>query len=188
MTSLESFKESPFRYIPPNALTLARPVLARKAVQSIRRGEKGQALAWLGAAWVTDADGTVARGLNATSKLGEILDPAADLAMKAQIFNELEMAKGTKAITAVCETAIVVINLGLFGLSKASHGEIEEPSATILGKVRFSTHTFGAVRLIQKPKDQFASWVVAGASVISLINYAAAAYRSVKDRKVGPTT
>lgn len=176
-------EKSPLRYVLPNAMTLARPFLTREVVKAKRKGEKKKALAWLLVAWATDADGTVARRLDATSYIGKILDPIADQAMKVQIFSELEMAEGTKTITAVFEAAIVVTNTALFGLSKITKGRIMEPSATSLGKLRFSIDAFGAARLVQKPKDKFASWLIAGTSVLSFIDYAHVASQSIKERK-----
>ena len=134
--------------------------------------------ALLGAAWITDADGTVARKLDATSRFGEIADPIADTAMRLQIFRELDMAKGTKLIKAISESAIVIANLSLFTLSKLDDN-IHPPTARPIAKVRFSVDAVGAARLIIKPRDTIASWAIAGMSVLTAIDYIKAAWKSI---------
>ncbi len=202
---LEALKGSPVRYIIPNALTASRPFLAGKAAQSIEKGEKGKALALIGVAWLTDAEGLLARRLNAVSLFGKIIDPVADLYMQYKILKALEMAGDTeaaeaaaaaemrgenltildrvgdaKAITAVSLAGISLINVALFGLSKLNHGKVTEPSPSSFGKVKFTINAAGAARLIYKPEDKFASWAIAGASAFAFGQYVVSAVESVK--------
>ena len=171
-------ERSPLRFILPNALTIARPFITREAIKAHRQGKKGKALALLGAAWLSDADGSVARKLDATSRFGEIADPIADLAMRAQLINELEMARGTKAIKVIAESAIVITNLSLFALSK-SDLDIQPPVARPMGKIKFSVDSLGAARLITNPRDKIASWAIAGMSVLTAIDYINSARKTI---------
>ncbi len=76
--SLERLRSHPVRYLIPNALTLARPILGWKAVQAARNGDWKTAKRYLYPAMATDMEGNVARPLNATSNFGAIADPIAD--------------------------------------------------------------------------------------------------------------
>ena len=171
-------ERGPSRYIWPNALTIARPFIAREAAKAIRKHKKGKALALVGAAVATDTDGTVARKLDATSAFGAIADPIADTAMRIQIFRELEMAKGTKVIKAIAESAILVTNVALFIASKIDDN-IFPPSVDIVGKIRFTLDGVAATRLIVKPNDLAASWAIAGMSVLTAIDYINSARKSI---------
>lgn len=169
------------KYIWPNALTLARPFIAREAAKAIREGKKRKSFILVGAAVATDADETVARRLGATSKFGEIADPIADTAMRLQILRELDMAKGTKAIKAVAESAILITNVALFIASKFDD-KLTPPSASTLGKTRFVVDGIAAIRLIVKPKDIVASWAIAGMSVLTAVDYINSARKSISGK------
>ena len=172
-------ERGPSRYIWPNALTIARPFIAKEASKAIKEGQKGKALTLLSLAALTDADGTVARRLNATSRFGEIADPIADGAMRFLVFKELEMAKGTKAIKIIAESAIIITNLSLFVLSKIDDS-IKPPSARPLAKIRFNVDAVGSARLITNPRDKIASWAIAGMSVLTAIDYINSARKSLR--------
>ena len=174
-------ERNPLRFIFPNALTLARPFIAYEAAKAIREGKKGKAFILVGAAVATDADGTVARRLGETSKFGEIADPIADTAMRLQILRELDMAKGTKAIKAIAESAILITNVALFIASKFD-AKLTPPSASALGKTRFVVDGIAATRLIAKPKDLVASWAIAGMSVLTAVDYINSARKTINGK------
>ncbi len=175
-------ERGPSKYILPNALTIARPFITREAIKAHQQGKKGKALVLLGAAWLSDADGAVARKLDATSRFGEIADPISDLAMRVQLIKELEMARGTKAIKVIAESAIVITNLSLFALSK-SDPAIQSPVASPLGKIKMSVDALGAARLITNPRDKIASWAIAGMSVLTAIDYINSARKSLSNAR-----
>ena len=79
----------------PNLLTLLRLLLTPFAVQAILAHRPMAALAWFGAAAVTDIlDGAAARGMQVTTRTGAYFDPIADKIFLSSIFLALA-ASGT---------------------------------------------------------------------------------------------
>lgn len=74
----------------PNLLTLLRIALTPVIVLAILRGQFRAALYWCIAAALTDAlDGWIARHYQASTRLGQILDPIADKLMQGAVFLSL---------------------------------------------------------------------------------------------------
>ena len=78
MSLIERAREHPARFLLPNGMTVARPILGWQALLAVREGNWARAQRKTILAWLTDAEGSVARPLDATSQLGATLDPIAD--------------------------------------------------------------------------------------------------------------
>jgi cardiolipin synthase len=77
----------------PNLLTLVRIALTPLVVTGILGGEYGWAFFWCFTAGITDLfDGAVARHFGAESRLGMVLDPAADKILQVSVFVALGLA------------------------------------------------------------------------------------------------
>ncbi len=84
MSVLERIRESRWRYGPPWAMTLSRPVLGGAATYEIWHDHPWSALGLMVLAQASDTDGWVARKLHATSRAGEIADPATDTVLRVE--------------------------------------------------------------------------------------------------------
>lgn len=80
MSAVEKLK-----FVPPNAMTIARPFLGAEGVVQAYNGNWAAAGAWFAAAWASDMDGTVARATNSVTKFGSFADPIADGALRAEM-------------------------------------------------------------------------------------------------------
>lgn len=156
---------------PPNALTLARPFITREAVKQLERGHKIRAIGLIGLALATDADGKVARKLDATSKFGKYADPIADQLMRLQLLNAAPMDESARKVTLAVEGLKVIGALALLGKAET---EAEEPAARFIGKASLTIQSIALARLMNKPGDKFTSWTIPAVSIVSLIDYSVA--------------
>ncbi len=84
MSLLERVRESRWRYGPPWALTLSRPVLGGAAAYEMWHDRPMNALGLMVLAQASDMDGWLARKLRATSNAGAIADPLSDGLLRAE--------------------------------------------------------------------------------------------------------
>lgn len=131
----------------PNALTLARPLLALGAFRAMRRGDLRQAEMLLVAGAATDSlDGVLARHLDATTAIGARLDTVADRAMIAASLAALLQTRG-------CPPGLVAISgirevLLSAGAAAAAPMGVPPPGANKAGKAATALLLGGASAVI----------------------------------------
>ena len=144
LMSLERLRSHPARYLVPNALTVARPILGWKALQAARHGDWATAKKYLYSAMVTDMEGNVARQLNATSNAGAIADPFADGVLRVE--GLLALMPELHPITSTVMIGGELINLALN--AQVQKGR-ETPVVPKGAKVGSFTQAAGAALVIE---------------------------------------
>lgn len=123
--NLERVRSHPARYLVPNALTVARPILGHKAFQAAKVGNWSRMEKFFLPALMTDMEGTPARALNATSTFGSIADPIADAILRAQALRALAPNLGTVTKSVVLGGEL--LNLGLNSQIQEAKGRPKVP-------------------------------------------------------------
>lgn len=109
--SLERLRSHPARYLIPNAITVARPILGWKALQAARRGDWKTARTYIYPAMATDMEGNVARALDATSNFGAVADPVADGMLRVE--GLLALGPQLKSVTSTALLGGEILNLAM---------------------------------------------------------------------------
>ena len=162
----------------PNFLTLVRIGLTPLTVLDILRGEYAWAFFWCFTAGITDLfDGAVARRLGAESRLGMVLDPAADKILQVSVFVALGMA-GAVPVSIVAlvfgRDLLLVIGAVFFRLS----GRRLTFPPTIWGKWSTVIQILAASAILGRfgpPLEPLLVSLVAVGTVFSGLHYAARA-------------
>ncbi len=112
MSRLEALKQHPARYLIPNAMTVARPIIGAMGLRDARNGNWRRATKEFCVAMATDLEGNPARWLNATSKAGAIADPIADFFLRTEVLVAFApvMNKTAFAIAAGAEIDVLRLN------------------------------------------------------------------------------
>lgn len=167
---LKRVREHPARFILPNVMTLARPIVGYAAMQDARGGDWESAQKKFRIASATDMEGYVARPLNATSKFGAIGDPVADGIERAEGVVALapEMNKFALVATVVFEADSLRLN------SKVQKGR-EKPfvpksakAGSMIEAVGADVLMTGIVRNDKRLKAVGEAAIVAGAAMRNL--------------------
>ena len=111
MSVLERIREHPARFLIPNAMTVARPVLGWQALRAARSGDWKKAQVKNLLAWISDAEGSVARPLNATTPFGAMLDPVADGILRFEM--ALTLAPHFNNFWGILTTALEIQNIAI---------------------------------------------------------------------------
>src|SRR3990167_8461232 len=125
MSVLERIREHPARFLIPNAMTVARPVLGWQALRAARSGDWKKAQVKNLLAWISDAEGSVARPLNATTPFGAMLDPVADGILRFEM--ALTLAPHFNNFWGILTTALEIQNIAITKRFKKVHSNLSYP-------------------------------------------------------------
>ncbi len=171
----------------PNLLTLLRIALTPLVVIAILRGEFSWAFFWCFVSGITDLfDGAVARHFGAESRLGMLLDPAADKILQVSVFIALGLAGAVPfSIVALVfgRDLMLVVGAAFF---RFSGRRITFPP-TIWGKWSTVIQILAAVAILGRfgaPFEPLFVSLVAVATVFSGLHYAARAVKWLDRREV----
>ncbi|MBY0503799.1 MAG: CDP-alcohol phosphatidyltransferase family protein [Bryobacteraceae bacterium] len=171
----------------PNLLTLLRIALTPLVVLYILNHEYSWAFFWCFCAGITDLfDGAVARRFGAESRLGMVLDPAADKILQVSVFIALGMAQAVPwSIVALVfgRDLFLVLGAAYFRFS----GKRLTFPPTIWGKWSTVIQIFAAVSILGRlgpPLEPLSVSLVAVATVFSGLHYAARAHGWLSTREV----
>ena len=171
----------------PNLLTLVRIGLTPLVVAGILQGEYSWAFFWCFTAGITDLfDGAVARRFGAESRLGMVLDPAADKILQVSVFVALGMAGAVPVsiVVLVFGRDLLLVTGALF--FRLSGRRITFPP-TIWGKVSTVIQILAASAILGRfgpPLEPLLVSLVAVGTVFSGLHYAARAVNWLKVKEV----
>ena len=171
----------------PNLLTLVRIAFTPLVVMAILRGEYSWAFFWCFLAGITDLfDGAVARHFGAESRLGMLLDPAADKILQVSVFIALGLAGAVPfSIVALVFGRDLLLVIGAVFFRVTGRRITFPPS--IWGKLSSVIQILAAVAILGrfgKPFESLAVSLVAVATVFSGMHYAARAVSWLNVREV----
>lgn len=171
----------------PNLLTLLRIALTPLVVANILTGHFSWAFFWCFVAGITDLfDGAVARRFGAETRLGMLIDPAADKILQVSVFIALGLAGAVPfSIVALVfgRDLVLVVGAAFF---RATGRRITFPP-TIWGKLSTLIQIFAAVAILGRfgpPLEPLSVSLVAVATGFSGLHYAARAVTWLKVREV----
>ena len=171
----------------PNLLTLLRIALTPLVVIAILERNFSWAFFWCFCAGITDLfDGAVARRFGAETRLGMLLDPAADKILQVSVFVALGMAQAVPySIVALVFGRDLLLVLGA-AFFRSTGRRITFPP-TIWGKWSTVLQIFAAVAILGRlgrPWEALSVSLVAVATAFSGLHYTARAWNWLKVREV----
>lgn len=171
----------------PNLLTLLRIALTPLVVARILGGEYSWAFFWCFVAGITDLfDGAVARRFGAESRLGMLLDPAADKILQVSVFIALGLAGAVPfSIVGLVFGRDLALVTGAFFFRLTKRRVTFPP--TIWGKLSTVIQILAAVAILGRfgnPWEPLLVSLVAVLTVFSGLHYAARAFSWLKVREV----
>lgn len=156
------------KYLIPNAMTASRPIIGGIGIYKLSHGETLEGVVYIGAAGLTDADGTVARALKATSEFGAKFDPVMDTIYRAELIFGLGIEPTARVVTIAAEAVVLAVNLIHL---KVAETKEDEPKARFIGKVRIPIYMLTGAMLAFHPGNELSSRTMAGAAVAASVDY-----------------
>jgi cardiolipin synthase len=158
----------------PNILTVLRLLaIVPFALLAMRGRYRAALILFVGAGLTDTLDGTIARRLGQTSKVGRLLDPLADKLFTVVSFVVLSISKPTSSsipIWVMCAVLLrdVFILAGSFIVYRASRNSAFKPS--VYGKLNTMLELFVVVCFLSVPDLPFVAKFLPGLYIVLLVS------------------